>query len=79
MSTNALPTLTAAMLMPSAKIARDLTLVPAKLDIQEMEETALVKYCTFPILLSIKIHFLIYNNKKIMSRNAANPDFGYFI
>ena len=55
MSTNALLTLTAAMLMPSAKIPRDLTLVPAKLDIQGMEETALVKYCAFAILLNIKI------------------------
>ena len=60
-STNALPTLTAAMLMPSAKIPRDLTLVPAKLDIRGMEEAALVKYCAFPILLSIKIYSLNYN------------------
>ena len=39
---NVLPVLTFVMLMPSAKILRDLTLVDARLDIQETEQFALV-------------------------------------
>ena len=44
--------------MPSAKIPKDLTLVPAKLDIQEMEKHALVK--CFTMLLT--------------NYNSNNPD-----
>ena len=42
-----LPALTFVMSMPSAKILKDLTLVAAKLDTQEMEKHAQVKSLLF--------------------------------
>ena len=50
---NALLALTFVMIMPSAKIPRDLTLVAAKLGTQEMEKHAQVKRLLFKGMINL--------------------------
>ena len=53
-------------LMPSVKILLDLTLVPAKRVLQEMEKHALVRFLSFWLVVYIIIQtFLFSNNIRI--------------
>ena len=57
--------------MPSAKIPKVLTLVLAKLDIQGMEEPALVKCCVI-LFTKLKGPFLYKRTKKNNNNNNNN-------
>ena len=63
---NVLPALMLVTLMPSVKILLDLTLVPAKSVLQEMEKHALVR-------------FLLWLNDQLFQKEKKNQLFSFLV